>query len=190
MLTGHAGLAAILRSFSGKTASPAAFVALAIAAYSPDIMDVLFFAFQLCSPYGLYTHTVPSVVLQAALICGLAWLVWGSASMTALFALVVLLHVPADYLTGWKLFQPGAEYLRGLVFYRRPVIDCVIELGLVLPGWFLLRRTGYAPKWTRSAKILVPAVVLQVLFAYFNSRGAVNLKGGVCFSQPPMAAPY
>ena len=161
-----------------------AVVALFAAAYAPDIADTLYWLLRVCSPYGLYSHTVPAVGPMAAAIGGAAWLITGSPKITALFVLAVVLHVPADYLTGFKLLFPGAEYFSGYHLYDWPVRDILVELPIILGGWWLLRRSQQGPRWMRSGLILVPAVTLQVLFAYFHTARGVNLKPGVCFNAP------
>src|SRR4051812_7242275 len=111
MLIGHAGVVAALRSFTTKPQGSAALIALILAAYAPDLLDAVLFLIGICSPYGLYSHTLPSVIVQAATIAGIAWLLSGSRSTTILFFVAVVLHAPADFLTGHKLVWPGADLM-------------------------------------------------------------------------------
>jgi hypothetical protein len=140
VITGHLGVAGLLRSTQRRKFGSTAVVALAVAALFPDVLDGVFFLFNVCSPYGLYSHTIYSVLLQSALVGGTAFLVFDSRSMGAIFAAAVLLHLPADFFTGRKLLFPGGEMV-GLNFYDRPVWDFFLEAPLVVLGWTVARRS-------------------------------------------------
>ena len=162
MITGHLGVAGLLRATQGAKFGKAAFVALAVAALFPDVLDGAFFLLGVCSPYGLYTHTIFSVLLQSAVAGGAAFLVFDSRAMGALFAASVLLHLPADFMTGRKLFFPGGEMV-GMNLYARPVWDFALEMPLVVLGWVAARRSSGAHVWMTSAWLLALVLGVQLL---------------------------
>ena len=155
------------------------FVAFALASLAPDIVDALYAIAGICSPYGLYSHTLHAVVLEAAIIGGIAFLATGSRVTGLTFAVVVLLHVPADYFTGRKLFLPGGEMV-GLQWYDRPVYDYLLEVPIVLLGWWLLRRSGRAPRWATSGGMLALVLVVQTAFDLASASMRGGLKPNAC----------
>jgi hypothetical protein len=181
VITGHLGIAGIVRGMSRAKMSTALFVAFALSAFAPDILDGLYFAFGICSPYGLYSHTVHAVVLEAAVIGGAVFL-WTGSRVTALtFAVIVLLHVPADWFTGRKLLLPGGE-MAGLYWYDRPLYDFLLEVPTVLLGWWFLRRSGVAPRWSTSKWVLALALAVQAAFNIAAARSPGGIKPNGCFS--------
>ena len=162
MITGHLGVAGLLRSTQGDKFGRGAFVALAVASLFPDLLDGVFFLVGFCSPYGLYSHTLYSVLLQSAVVGGAAFLVSGSRTMGLLFAVVVLLHLPADYFTGNKLMYPGGEMV-GLNLYDRPAWDFVLEAPLVVLGWIAARRATTVRSWMTSPWLLALVLGVQLL---------------------------
>ena len=181
MITGHLGVAGIVRSLAREEMSTGLVVACALASIAPDIMDAAYFAFGICSPYGLYSHTVHAVVLQAAVIAGVAYLVTGSRVATVTFAAIVLLHIPADALTGRKLLLPGGE-MTGLLLYEHPLYDFLLEVPTVALGWWMLRRSGTAPRWATSVGVLVLALVVQAAFNAGSARSPGGIKPNACFA--------
>ena len=137
-----------------------ALAALMVAAYFPDIVDVAFSAAGICSPFGLYTHTIAAVILQAAGVAGAAWLATGSSRITTAFALVVLLHPAADWFTGSKLFVTGGE-IRGLGLYHKPWLDLALESATIAGGWWVGYRRRLLPTWVRGGLALVVALSVQ-----------------------------
>jgi hypothetical protein len=170
VITGHLGVAGLLRSTREDNFGTGAFVALAVASLCPDVLDGVFFLVDFCSPYGLYSHTIFSVLLQSAVVGGAAFLVTDSRPMGVLFASAVLLHLPADFFTGRKLFFPGGEMV-GLNLYNRPWWDLALEVPLVLLGWWAARRSSSIRSWTTSAWLLVFVLGVQVMYdATHSSR--------------------
>jgi hypothetical protein len=146
VITGHLGIAAAVRSVRRD----ASLLWLVPAAFAPDIVDLLFALANVCNPYGLYSHTVPLVVLFAAIFGGAAFLATGRLGVGLATALVVVLHLPLDFVTGHKLFWPGGEML-GLRLYDSPLLDFLLEVPLALGGWWLLRRSHAGPRWATAA---------------------------------------
>ena len=188
MKTGHGGVTGILRSGSRQRTSTDLLLALLAASVAPDILDLLFFTVGFCNPYGLYSHTVYIVALQAAVISGLAYLATESRATALTFATVVMLHVVADLITGHKLLLPGGDLI-GLHLYTRAVLDWAIETPLALLGWWLLRRTGNAPRWATSIMAAVALVVVQTAFGVYALTHQTGVKPNACVSSSIALAP-
>ncbi len=156
------------------------FLALAAASIAPDILDGAYQLLGICNPNGLYSHTTPVLLLQAAVVSGLALLVTGSRATAGVFAAVVLLHTPADYFTGRKLFEPGGE-LVGLLWYDRPLLDFAFESTWVLAGWWLLRRSGRGPRWATSTAVLVLLLTVQAAYDIQSAVSDTSRKPNACF---------
>ena len=182
MITGHFGVAGGVRSVSRAPMSNGVFIAFVLASLAPDIADAAYAVLGVCSPSGLYSHTLHAVVLQAAIIGGVVFLATASRATALTFALVVLLHVPGDFLTGRKLLVPGGE-LVGLRWYDQPLLDFVLEVPTVALGWWLLRRTGKSPRWAASAWMLGLVLLVQAGFD-MASAGATGAKPSACFKAP------
>ena len=155
------------------------FAAFLLASLAPDVVDALYWAVGFCSPYGLYSHTLHAVVLEAAVVSGIVFLATGSSRLTLTFATVVLLHIPADYFTGRKLFTPGGEMF-GLRLYDRPLVDWALEVSIAFGGWWLLRRDGRAPRWAVSLRALVVVVALQTTLDAMARPGRRGFKPNAC----------
>ena len=184
MIIGHLGVAGLLRSTSRAEFGTRAYVALALASLSPDILDLLFALVGFCSPYGLYSHTLYSVVLQAAVIGVVAFLISGSRPMGALFASAVLLHLCADFITGRKLFLPGGE-LVGLRLYDKPALDFLLEVPIVILGWLVMRRRKRSVAWATSGWLLAALLATQFVF---DLKDPMLRKPNACFRStiPPL----
>ena len=181
MITGHLGVLGAARSVSRAPSSSIALIALVLASFAPDILDAAYSVAGFCSPYGLYSHTVPAVAIETAIVAGVALLVTRSWATTLLFALVVVLHIPADFLTGRKLLWPGGE-MTGLYWYDRPLDDFLLEAPTVLFGWWLLRRSGRAPQWATSVPVLTLVLLAQTAFDVEAARTGRGMKPSACFT--------
>jgi hypothetical protein len=102
-----------------------------------------------------------------------------------LAVLLVLAHLPADFVTGWKLFWPGGE-LMGLYLYGKPALDFVLESLLAVGGWWLLRTTGRAPRWSTGLWSLVVVLALQAMLDVAGSRSG-GVKPTACGRATPLA---
>ena len=160
------------------------FLALMLASAMPDLVDALYWLVNVCNPYGLYSHTTYAVLLEASIIGGIALLATGSRGVALLFVGVVLLHSPADYFTGRKLYVPGGEMF-GLRFYERPLLDWLLEVPLLTAGWWVLRRNGGGPRWAASVWTLVLLLILQTTLDVFVIGRGGSLKPNAC----PVIAP-
>jgi hypothetical protein len=173
VITGHLGVAAAAR---GRW--PAApLLWLVPAAFAPDLLDFAYAITGVCSPYGLYSHTMPAAALTAAVLGGAAFLATGSRAAGLVTAAVVLAHLPFDFVTGRKIFWPGGP-LVGLALYQRPLLDFLAEVPLALGGWWVLRRSGRGPRWAALGLAAVTLVVVQGVFDGLN----VDMKPSGCRS--------
>jgi LexA-binding, inner membrane-associated putative hydrolase len=156
VITGHLGIAAA----ANATRRDSTLLWLLGASMAPDVVDALFVVARSCNPHGLYSHTLPAAALIAAVTGGAAFLVTGQRATGLLAMLLVLAHVPLDFITGHKLFWPGDE-LRGLRLYDWPVLDFLLEGALTTLGWWLLRKRAWAPRWAVTRGALAALLVLQ-----------------------------
>ena len=100
MITGHLGATALVVAASRVRVSALMLATLIAASLVPDLVDIAFALGRVCSPYGLYSHTINAMVLETAVVGGAVWLATESRTLTVLFVTVLLLHIPADYITG------------------------------------------------------------------------------------------
>jgi len=170
VITGHVGIAGA--AHASRRDSTLAW--LLVATMAPDIVDALFFIVRQCNPHGLYSHTVPAAALLAVVVGALAYYFTGQRATGGLSALLVMVHLPLDFITGRKLFWPGAE-LAGLRLYDHPIGDFVLETALVVLGWWLLRRRPWAPRWATSRAALIGLIVFQIAVeAVGTARGGAK----------------
>ena len=86
---GHLGVAGMVRATQRDPHGSRAFVLLCIVAVLPDVLDVAFAMSGICSPFGLYTHTLPAIALETAVVGGIAWFATRSARVCVAFAAMV-----------------------------------------------------------------------------------------------------
>ena len=159
MITGHLGVAAAVRSRWPRTP----LLWLLAAAIAPDLLDLAYALTGVCSPYGLYSHTVPAAALTGVVAGSAVFLATSSRGAGLLTATLVLAHLPLDLVTGSKIYWPGGPVL-GLALYGRPLLDFLVEVPLALGGWWLLRRSGRGPGWAALGLTAVTLVVVQGVF--------------------------
>ena len=159
MITGHLGIAAAARSCR----PPLPLLWLVPVSVAPDLLDVGYALSGICSPYGLYSHTVHAAVLTGAVLGGVAFLASGSRAAGLLTAIIVLAHLPLDLVTGHKIFWPGGPLI-GMNLYRQPLLDFVVEVPILVAGWWLLWRGGRGPRWATATAMVVALVIGQGIF--------------------------
>jgi hypothetical protein len=159
VITGHLGVAAAAR---GRWPAVPLLWLLPVA-IAPDLLDVGYALAGICSPYGLYSHTVPAAALTAAVLGGIVFLATGSRTAGLVTAAVVMAHLPLDFVTGHKIFWPGGPLL-GLSLYDHPALDFLVEVPLALGGWWLLRRSGQGPRWATLGLAALSLLVVQGAF--------------------------
>lgn len=182
MIVGHLGIAGAVYAARRGSSLPW----LLVAAMAPDGVDVLYVLAGICNPHGLYSHTIPAAALIAALTGAVVYFATAHRATGALAALLVLAHLPADYVTGLKLFWPGGE-LVGLYLYGRPALDFVLESILAVGGWWLVRATGRAPRWATGTAALAAALLLQGALDVAGARGGGS-KPTACGRAEPLAS--
>ncbi len=179
MITGHLGVAAA----ANASRRDSTLIWLLGATMAPDLVDALFVVARSCNPHGLYSHTLPAATLIAAVTGAVAFLVTNRSATGLLVMLVVLSHVPLDFITGFKLFWPGDE-MRGLRLYDWPMLDFALEAALVTSGWWLLRSRPWAPRWAIGWTALVGLFALQATADIVGqARGGV--KPSACATLAP-----
>ena len=182
MIAGHLGLAGAVYAARRGSSLPW----LLVAAMAPDGVDALFVVAGVCNPHGLYSHTIPAAALIAAITGAVVYFATDRRATGALAALLVLAHLPADYITGRKLFWPGGDLI-GLYLYGWPALDFVLESLLALGGWVLVRRSGRAPRWATGVLALAAVLALQGALDIVGARGG-GAKPTACGGVEPLAS--
>ena len=169
MIAVHLGVAAAVHSIRRDTSLPW----LLGAAMAPDVVDGLFVLARSCNPNGLYSHTIPAAVLIAAVTGAIAFFATGQRATGVCAVGLVLAHLPPDYVTGRKLFWPGAE-LQGLRLYDWPSVDFALEASLAVAAWVVLRSRPWAPRWAVGRRALLAVLALQLTIDV-----AGKMRGGI-----------
>ena len=181
MIAGHLGIAGA--AYSGRRDSSLSW--LLGASLAPDVVDALFVVAGSCNPYGLYSHTLPAAALIAVVTGAIAYFATGQRVTGVLAALLVLAHLPPDYVTGRKLFWPGGE-LYGLRLYERPLADFALETLIAAGGWWLVRSRRWAPRWATGWVALAALLLLQGTLDMMGARRG-GMKPTACKSAEPLA---
>jgi len=130
---GHAAVALALRGREPRLP----IVPLVLACYGPDWVEIALMLPHARPEMAVYTHTIPSVVIGAALASAL----WTLTRKPGAWLLGVgwLLHWPADLFTGRKpLFSPTP--LIGLDLYKLPLADFLLESVVIAIGCAIYAR--------------------------------------------------
>jgi hypothetical protein len=181
LIAGHLGVAGA--AFAARRDSSLFW--LLGAAMAPDGVDALFMLANVCNPYGLYSHTLPAAMLIAVVTGAVVYFVTSHRATGILATVLVLVHLPLDFVTGRKLFWPGGEIM-GLGLYRYPALDFVLESLMAAGGWWIVRATGRAPRWATGGLALAAMLLLQgTLDVVGWRRGGV--KPTACVQAEPFA---
>jgi hypothetical protein len=86
---------------------------------------------------------------------------------------MVLLHLPADYITGLKVLWPGGPIV-GLNLYAHPMADFALEALIAVAGWRYLRARDRSSLWMRSWLTLAALLAMQ---AAMDTIGSVKPTG-------------
>lgn len=159
MIAGHFGIAFGLRA--ARRDVP--LVPLLVASILPDIVDMAYAAARFCSPMGLYSHSPAAIGILACLTFAGALIATGNRGASAVLAIAVLLHAPADWITGEKLLWTNGPVV-GFGLYRHPVADFLLEVPIAAIGWQALRRDARAPRWAVSGAALALLIAGQAAF--------------------------
>ena len=149
MIAGHLGIALGVKSL--RPSVPLGW--LLVATVAPDMLDVSYAFANICSSYGAYSHSLPAIVVIATLMMAGAFAGTRSGAIAIVVGAVACSHVAMDWITGVKTLWPGGPVV-GLYLYRWPAIDFLLELPLIVGGWWMLRRSRIAPRWAISGAAL------------------------------------
>jgi hypothetical protein len=137
---------------------------LAGATVASDVVDLGLALLQRCSPYGLYSHSIPALAVLAPAAAAVCWIATRDRRVTAAALAISVLHLPLDLVTGRKVVWPY-QALFGLDVYKVPVLDLAIELPMLLIGWWYARSVLGASGFWRSRWLLGALVALQCVLA-------------------------
>ena len=164
MITGHLGVAFGARARDGREAKSAApLLFLLVAAFAPDGVDFLLAAGKYCNPEGVISHSIPAAALLALVLSAAAYAYTRSGQTALMVAVLVLLHLPADWITGLKTPWPGQPAI-GFFVYRHGWLDFLVEAPVTIAGWWMLRRTNFTPRWVVSVAVLGALLAMQAAF--------------------------
>lgn len=164
MITGHIGIALGARGADRREPSlRAPLLWLLAASVAPDGLDAIYALGKYCNPDGVFSHSLPVVGMLAVALGTLAYLHTRNLGTALLVALLVALHLPPDYLTGRKGLWPGGPVV-GLYVYRWGWLDFLVELPVVVAGWWMLRRAKYTPRLVVSWFALAALLAVQASF--------------------------
>src|SRR5437762_14124320 len=129
MFVGHLGLAQSAKALRRQI--PLTW--LVVAAYLPDLFRLPLGAGVGQSKRDFLSHSLLSILVLAIGI-GVLWIVKkGRYADAAVLSALCVLHWPTDVLTGCKPTWVGGPWL-GAFWYRHPVSDLFLEIGLFLAG--------------------------------------------------------
>jgi hypothetical protein len=156
MIVGHIGVALGARAL--KPDAPLGW--LIGASFAPDLIDAAVPAIENCREPGLHSHSWPAIALIVALLALAARWSRNDWRLSGIVAILVVVHVLTDYITGAKVLWVGGPIV-GLELYDWPRVDFVLETLAIGTGWLMLRRSGTGPGWARSRTLLAALVVIQ-----------------------------
>lgn len=161
MYAGHAAVALALKAREPRLP----IVPLALACFGPDWLELLLMLLRRQAGMAVYTHSIPAVVIGAALATAVYALFRRPGAR--LIFLGWLLHWPADLFTGRKpLFD--STPLIGLDLYKLPAADFVLESVVVVIGCAI-----YARRFASRGELRRPIVILAA--ALMLLQGAVDV---------------
>lgn len=164
MLVGHVGIALGARALDRREENARAPLPWLLAAsFAPDLLDGIYSLVRFCNPQSTYSHSLPVVAVLAGLFGVLAGLHTRSFATALLVAALVVLHLPADYVTGHKALWLGGPVV-GLNVYQWVWLDLLVELPVIFAGWWLLRRSKFTPRWAVSWLALAGMLAVQASF--------------------------
>jgi hypothetical protein len=164
MIVGHIGIAYGVRALDKRAPdSCAPLLWLLAAAVAPDVLDGVLALGKYCNPDDVLSHSLPAIAILAVLFGVGAFLHTRSATTALIVAGMVVLHLPPDFLTGRKGLWPGGPVV-GLYIYRWGWLDLLVEVPVIVAGWWKLRRTRFAPRLAVSALALVAMLCVQLAF--------------------------
>ena len=175
MLVGHVGIALGAHALDRREEDARApLLWLLAASFAPDLLDGVYSLARFCNPLSVFSHSLPAVAMLAVLFGVLAALHTRSVATALLVAALVVLHLPADYITGHKALWIGGPVV-GLNVYRWEWLDTLVELPIIVAGWWLLRRTRFRTRWVVSGLALGALLAVQASFGIAAKLIAPNV---------------
>ncbi|HWE41587.1 MAG TPA: hypothetical protein VG432_03735 [Gemmatimonadaceae bacterium] len=180
VIAGHFGVAMAARARWSRLP----LLVLVIAAVFPDIIDFATAAVHVCGPNGLYSHSLPAIAVQSAVL-GTGVMLWRrSPAAGAMVVAMIVLHLAADFITGLKVLWAGGPVV-GFDLYSHPAWDFLLEAVVTIGGWRLLRRSPARDRW--SAAPMALAVLLAAQAALDTASYVVGpVKPNGCPTTPPV----
>ncbi len=162
MMVGHFGIAYGVRALDRREVDERVpLLWLLAAAIAPDIVDAGYALGKYCNPDGVLSHSIPAVGILAAIFGVAAFLHTRNSTTALIVAGMVLLHLPPDYITGRKGLWAGGPVI-GLYIYRWSWLDMLVEVPVIIGGWWMLRRTRFTPRIAVSGLALAAMLAVQI----------------------------
>jgi hypothetical protein len=158
---GHAAVALALKAREPRLP----LIPLTLACFGPDWVEVALMFPITREGMAIYTHSIPAVLLGAAL-AGLGWAAFRQPGAWYI-TLAWLLHWPADLLTGRKPLYTG-NALIGLDLYSLPAVDFLVESAAIAVGCAI-----YARRFAVRAELRRVVVILGTTLMML--QGAVDV---------------
>ncbi len=169
MYTGHVALALAARRLE-RTSPIWYFV---VAAQGPDWVAIVAGLIGSRDPMELWSHSLPAVLVGAALVGIFALWRWKTTVAAGVAATLYVLHPMVDLITGIKPTWPGGPML-GLCGYDHPVLDLLFETAVVLAGWAFYRSTLPRQGGVAARRMLVGLLLCQGLIDAYNGARIVR----------------
>jgi hypothetical protein len=152
---GHAAVALALRAREPRLP----IVPLTLACYGPDWIEVALMFPHKRAGMAVFTHSIPAVVIGAAIAAGL----WSLTRRPGarLLGLGWLLHWPADLFTGTKPVV-FATPLIGLDLYKIPFVDFLLESTVIVIGCAIYARGFPARAELRRVIVILGAALIAL----------------------------
>jgi hypothetical protein len=177
---GHTAIA-----LAAKRARPSIpLAALVAATYGPDVIEItLLLLWQWAHiPAAFGSHSIPSVALGAVVVAAAYWIWRRDRTGAALLALTYASHWAADLFTGSSKPTWGGGPTLGLSLYEHPLLDFVVESGLLLVAWLLFWPARDRRRRPRVVHVAGPLALVLVQLVFNSSErlfGVRSIKGAV-----------
>ena len=156
--------------------------ALLVATFAPDLLREAFASAGFdWRRANLYSHGLPWCALLAASAGLLAWKALEDRTRAAgvVIAGLVLVHIALDLISGNKDMGPGGPVGLNLESFQQ--FELVIEGGLLLVGWWVMRR-AIAPRWATHAAM--PALLILLEATYLAGSMSLRPYNTRCLASP------
>jgi hypothetical protein len=158
--------------------------ALIAATYGPDVIEItLLLLWQWAHiPAAFGSHSIPSVALGAAVVAAAYWIWRRDGAGAGLLALTYASHWAADLFTGSSKPTWGGGPTLGLSLYEHPLLDFVVESGLLLAAWLLFWPARDQRRRPRAVHVAGPLALVLVQLVFNSSErlfGVRSIKDAV-----------